>query len=45
MKHIVSENLSIQDVPASDVVHAHALVVGEVLWDVFPMPRDWAAQR
>jgi fructokinase len=36
MKHIVSENLSIQDVPASDVVHAHALVVGEVLWDVFP---------
>jgi fructokinase len=36
MKHIVSENLSIQDVPASDVVHAHVLVVGEVLWDVFP---------
>ena len=36
MKHIVSENLSIQDAPARDVVRAHALVVGEVLWDVFP---------
>ena len=36
MEHIVSENLSIQDAPARDVVRAHALVVGEVLWDVFP---------
>jgi fructokinase len=36
MKHIVSENLSRQDPPASEAVHARALVVGEVLWDVFP---------
>ena len=36
MKHVVPENLSIQDAPASDAVPAHALVVGEVLWDVFP---------
>ena len=36
MKNVVSENLSIQDAPAQHVVRAHALVVGEVLWDVFP---------
>jgi fructokinase len=36
MKHVAPENLSIQDAPASDAVPAHALVVGEVLWDVFP---------
>ena len=36
MTHIVSENLSRQDAPAGDLVHARALVVGEVLWDVFP---------
>lgn len=35
MEHIVSENLSRQDAPAHDVVCARALVVGEVLWDVF----------
>ena len=36
MENIVSENLSVQDAPARHVVRAHALVVGEVLWDVFP---------
>jgi len=36
MKPIVSENLSIQDPPARDAVHALALVIGEELWDVFP---------
>jgi fructokinase len=36
MEPIVSPNLSIQDPPPRDVVRAHALVVGEVLWDIFP---------
>lgn len=36
MEHLVSNNLSTQDAPAGGVVRAHALVVGEVLWDVFP---------
>jgi fructokinase len=36
LENIVSKNLSIQDAPARHVVRAHALVVGEVLWDVFP---------
>ena len=36
MTNIVSENLSIQDPRARPMVRAHALVVGEVLWDVFP---------
>lgn len=36
MEKIVSDNLSIQDALARHVVRARALVVGEVLWDVFP---------
>lgn len=36
MENIASKNLSVQDVPARRVGGAHALIVGEVLWDVFP---------
>ena len=39
MDHILSDNLSIQDDPAHTVVRARALVIGEVLWDVFPDAR------
>jgi fructokinase len=36
VEEIVSDNLSIQDARSQHVVQARALVVGEVLWDVFP---------
>src|SRR4051812_31381757 len=36
VEHFVSDNLSIQDAPAPHVICARALVIGEVLWDVFP---------
>ena len=36
MENIASDNLSIQDAVAPAVMPARALVVGEVLWDVFP---------
>ena len=36
MEHIASKNLSVQDAPARHVAGTHALIVGEVLWDVFP---------
>ncbi len=36
VEKIASDNLSIQDASAPPLVCARALVVGEVLWDVFP---------
>lgn len=36
MQNIVSENLSRQDASAERVGYARVLVVGEVLWDMFP---------
>jgi fructokinase len=36
VENIVSNNLSIQHVPERQLIPARALVVGEVLWDVFP---------
>jgi fructokinase len=36
VENIVSNNLSIQHEPERQLIPARALVVGEVLWDVFP---------
>jgi fructokinase len=36
VEHLVSDNLPTQDAAARDGVRVRALVVGEVLWDVFP---------